>query len=424
MFPMNKLLPKLLTTLSLVLFLGAQLPTKAFSDTTARSTPTSSSSKKPLKKSSKKTAKSSSSKKSSKSSVKKKQAKTAPAPQAEAVIPPQPQEASGPALPQQVTAYKYAYELYSAQQFEKAKDIFKKLAMVTTHHGLHANSLYYYSQCAFRTEDYLGCVKALKILAAKEPGSAAIRKGYVSRFCIFLIDQAASLQTNWDYFRYQAKNADDNGNPVWMESIPPGPKIKRINFRLAFGLYRVLHTIQPNSAEDTAAKQKLENMLEAPLTITWVDEKAATSIYGHPGDFFSVFSTREKKHFSKVICERMFFDFETEYFYKFLDMHDDVRNLRPRFVATSRKVTSSEPGTSTSMPPVPQSIEENPAVPPPPGSEASSAPAAANSISVTTALSTDEDPNKPLTLGNLLHVAGYYPWLDSYSSTIETELSL
>ncbi len=339
------------------------------------------------------------SKKAAKKTTKKTETKNpAPAiavqPSAENVqsIPVAPAEPSGPSLSQLVTAYKYAYELYSAQQFSKAKDIFKKVALLTTHPVLKSNSLYYYSQCSFRTEDYLNCVKALKVLVKKEPDCAAIKKGYVSRFCVFLIDQAAHLQTNWDYFRYQIQT-DENGKPVWRESIPPGPKLKRINFRLGFGLYNVLHAIQPGSTEDVAAKQKLETMLNTPITVLWVDEKAAKTRYGHPSDFFSVFSTNEKKDFSKVICERMFFDFQTEYFYKFLDMHDDVRNLKPRFVATSKVINLG--AVQAPLPAVPAGA-------------------------VTTALSTEEEPDKVLNLGNLLHFAGYFPWLDSYTNTIET----
>ncbi len=310
---------------------------------------------------------------------------------------------AGPGLSQLVTAYKYAYELYAANQFDKAKDIFKKISMVTDEPTLMSNSLYYYSQCAFRTEDYVNCVKGLKVLVKKAPDCSAIKKGFVTRFCVFLIDQASNLQTNWDYFRYQVAD-DENGNPVWKESIPPGPKIKRINFRLGFGLYSVLHAIQPDSPEDAAAKQKLQKMLDAPLTVVWVDEKAAKTNYGHSGDFLSLFSTNEKKNFSKVICDRMFFNFQTEYFYKFLDMHDDVRNLRPRFVAVNKIVKET---AQAGAPPLPESNEASGAI--------------------TTAVSTEEDPNKILTLYNLLHVAGYYPWLDSYSNTIEaapTDLNL
>lgn len=341
--------------------------------------------------------------KHSKKSKKPSQPESSPAVEAAAPKPTEIPKPAGPNIQQLVTAYKYAYELYAARQFEKSRDLFKKIAMVTDEPTLKSNSLYYYSQCAFRTEDYIGCVKGLRVLVNKVPDCAAIKKGFVTRFCVYLIDQSADLQTNWDYFRYQVPN-DENGNAVWKESIPPGPKIKRINFRLGFGLYNVLHAIQPDSPEDAAAKQKLQRMLDAPLTVLWVDEKAPKTIYGHSADFLSLLSTNEKKHFSNVICERMFFNFQTEYFYKFLDMHDDVRNLKPRFVAVNKMISLT-----------PETV-----APPPPAPNTAGGP-------ITTAISTEEDPNKPLTLNNLLHVAGYYPWLDSYSNTIEaapTDLNL
>ena len=388
---MNKLLLKLLTTSILIYTLTLQFPAKGFSDTTAtsQSTPTHQSSKKSSKKSPKKT----SSKKSKKKA--KKPIAAQPTPLTETAIPPHPEETTGgPSMSQLVTAYHYAYELYAAQQFIKAKEIFKKIALVTNQPALKSNSLYYYSQCAFRTEDYLGCVKALKLLVKKEPNCAAIKKGYVTRFCVFLIDQVATLQTHWDYSRYQVR-VDEKGNPVWRESIPPGPKIKRINFRLGFGLYRVLHAIQPDSPEDVAANKKLHYMLSAPLSIVWVDEKAPETKYGHPADVLSVFSSNEKKHFSNVICERMFYDFQTEYFYKFLDMHDDVRNLRPRWVAVTK--TPGKPGSGSDEP-MPQNINEAPQAPPPPGEDAQPAPPAlpapAGSAPTTTALSTEEDPSR------------------------------
>src|SRR5258708_5854668 len=173
-------------------------------------------------------------------------------------------------------------------------------------------------------------------------------------------------------------------------------------------------------AEDVASKQKLDKMLTVPLNIVWVDEKAAETKFGHPGDFFSVFSNNEKKHFSNVICERMFYDFKTDYFYKFLDMHDDVRNFKPRFVAVTKKPSKDGSGDE----PIPQNINQAPEAPPSPGENNQAAPpplpAPSGSAPVTTALSTEEDPNRILTLDNLLRVAGYFPWMDSYSNTIET----
>ncbi len=126
-------------------------------------------------------------------------------------------------------AYTYAKSLYAAKQFDKAKEIFKKLVVVSTDEDLNANSLYLYSQCSFRTEDYTACVKALTILAKRWPSTPLIKTGYVTRFCYYLINEVANLQTNWDYYRFKERTADD-GSPLWKESIPPGFKIKRINF--------------------------------------------------------------------------------------------------------------------------------------------------------------------------------------------------
>jgi tetratricopeptide (TPR) repeat protein len=276
-----------------------------------------------------------------------------------------------PTLTQIITAYKYAYALYSAKRFKEAGDIFKKLAILDTRPDVNANSLYYYSQCAFRTEDYNNCVKALEILAKKWPNSAAVRKGYVSQFSEFLIQQVSSLQTRWDYFRFKERTGPD-GQPIWKESVPPGFKIKRINFKLGFGLYRVLNMIQPDTPQTSTAKKELETMLNSPITMLWVDEKAPPDRYGHPEDFLSIFSLNEKKDFSNVICKRMFFDWQSEKFYQFLDMHDDVRNLKPRFVAQTKQDDDGAAG----------------------------------------------DPTAVFTLSKLFRVSGYNPYSDSYTNIL------
>ncbi len=292
-----------------------------------------------------------------------------------------------PSVQQLYTAYNYAYTLYQAHHFEQAKDLFKKIATISTQPSLNGNALYYYSQCAFRTGDYDGCVKGLSILVKKWPNSPAIQKGYVSRFSIFLIDQVSKLQTNWDYYRYK-ETTDEKGQIVWKESVPPGFKIKRINFRLGFGLYRILTLIQPNAPETTSAKQKLQGMLNAPITLIWIDEKAPVNRYGHPEDFFSFFSTPEKKDFSKVICDRMFYNWKTDKFYQFLDMYDDVRNEKPRFIAK----TKSPDETASQV--LPQTKTSN--------STAS------------------QDPTAILTLAKLFQVAGYNPYDDSFTDLVNT----
>lgn len=295
-------------------------------------------------------------------------------------------------------AYNYAKELYAGKQYDKAKDVFKKIALAATDSDLNANSLYLFSQCAFHTEDFIGCIKALNILAKRWPDCPIIKTGYVARFCSYIINDEANLQTSWDYLRFESR-FDDKGKPVWKESIPPGFKLKRINFKLAFGCYRVLSALQPNSPQTTSAKQELDTMLNAPITMVWVDEKAPPTRYGHPADFFSIFSLNEKKGFSKIICDRMFYDWESDRLYQFLNMYDDVRNLKPRFVARSK------------------TPEETPVQPGPPitGNQVL-LPQAAGPSAVTPEY---HDPLAVLTLSKLFQVSGYNPYSDSYTNVIE-----
>ena len=279
-------------------------------------------------------------------------------------------------------AYAYAKNLYAAKDFDRAKEIFKKIIIAATDPDLSQNSLYLFSQCAFRTEDFNGCVKSLTILAKRWPSSPLITSGYVSRFCYFVINEVANLQTRWDYYRFEERR-DDKGQPVWKESVPPGLKIKRINFKLGFGLYRVLSLIQPKSPQTAYAKQKLDSMLAAPITMLWVDEKAPPTDYGHPEDFVSIFSTVEKKDFSKVICDRMFFDWETEKFYLLVDMFDDIRNLKPQFVA---RTWPPQEGVTVTVP-------------------------------------TFDNKAPFFTLSALFKIAGYNPYSDSFTNLIESSPS-
>lgn len=299
-----------------------------------------------------------------------------------------------------VDAYNYAKGLYAAQQFDKAKEIFKKEVLAATDSDINANSLYLYSQCAFHTDDFLGCVKGLSILAQRWPNCPIIKTGYVARFCSHLINDEANLQTSWDYLRFESR-FDEKGNPIWKESIPPGFKLKRINFKLAFGLYRVLKTLQPGSPQASTAKQELETMLNAPITMVWVDEKAPPTRFGHPGDFFSIFSINEKKDFSKIICQRMFFDWQTEKLYQFLNMYDDVRNLKPRFVARSK------PPEEASVQAGPITTTGNQVLAPTAASPSASTPI-------------QHDPLAVLTLSKLFQMSGYNPYTDSFTNVIET----
>jgi hypothetical protein len=379
---------KLWLTLIFLLIAVPLLPSKAYSDTGSH--------------------KKKASKKSSKSSKKPKATPKAST-QAPSVTQAVPLVERNHGRPREllVQAYDYAKNLYAAKQYDKAKDTFKKLVAVSTDMDINSNSLYLYSQCAFRTEDYTGCVRALTILAKRWPGCPIIRSGYVTRFCYFVINEVGSLQTNWDYYRFKERT-DANGDPIWKESVPPGYKIKRINFKLGFGLYRVLKIIQPNTAPTLTAKKKLDYMLNAPITMVWIDEKAPPNPWGHPADFFSIFSTNEKKDFSNVICERMFFDWKTEKFYLFLDMYDDVRNLKPRFIARTKQPDEAQ------------------AMDAPVTSGAPAAPALPGAAPVTAAAA-QEDPTIVLTLTKLFQVSGYNPYDDSYTNLIEsspTDLNL
>ncbi len=316
--------------------------------------------------------------------------------------------------------YHYANLLYLNKKFDQAKDIFKKIALSSGDPTLNANSLYYYSQCCFMTKDFEGCVKALTILAKKWPQSNAIQKGYVNRFANFVINQVSLLQVHWDYYRYMGYNED--GKEVWKESIPPGFKVKKINFKLGFGLYRVLDIINPNAKDTKDAKDKLEVMLNMPITMVWVDEKPATNRFGHPADFLSIFSVKEKKIFSKIICERMFFDWSNDKLYQFFLTYDDVRNLKQRYVArtkapielsnapsaisgtilpTNASVVAGAPATIDAGPPMSGSPEDD-----------------LNALNILTSR---------FTLARLFKLAGYDPYKDVFKNVVDaatTDLNL
>lgn len=313
-----------------------------------------------------------------------------------------------PQSQQMIIAYNYAYSLYEARKFDQAKDLFRKLAAASMQPIINGNSLYYYSQCAFRTGDYDGCIKGLDLLAKRWPNSPAIKKGFVTRFATFLIDQVTTLQTNWDYYRYEDGTVDDKGDIVWKESVPAGYKIKRINFKLGFGLYKILQQIEPTANETGVAKQKLEIMLNTPIKMLWADEKAPGSRFGHPADFYSSLSDDEKKSFSKVICERVFYDWKSDKLYQFFDIYDDVENLKPKYVARTKQFDL------TQTPPPPSALVTYNGR----GSTNNLAPPMLASIVV--APKTYKDPTAVLTLANLFQVTGYNPYTDTYTNLLET----
>ncbi|HXL72170.1 MAG TPA: hypothetical protein VN963_00975, partial [bacterium] len=311
---------------------------------------------------------------------------------------------------QSIIAYNYAYSLYQAQKFDVAEELFRKLASAAMQPSINASSLFYYSQCAFRTENYDGCVKGLNLLVKRWPNSPIITKGYVSQFAIYLIDQVAAIQTNWDYYRYSDGTLDEKGNTQWKESVPPGYKIKRINFKLGFGLYNILQETQPNSPNTILEKQKLDQMMNLPIKILWTDEKAPPSRYGHPADFFSLLTAAEKKQFSKLICDRIFYNWQTDKLSDFFDIYDDVENLKPKYVAKTKEFVSS----SSDSQPVLQFNQAGTlnGIQPPMLAQVRNAP------------TTYTDPTAVLTLANLFRVSAYNPYTDTFTNLIETQPAL
>jgi tetratricopeptide (TPR) repeat protein len=328
-------------------------------------------------------------------------AQAAPASAAPAAQPNDPQSQ------QMIIAYNYAYSLYEARKFDQAKDLFRKLAAASMQPIINGNALYYYSQCAFRTGDYDGAVKGLDLLVKRWPNSPASKKGFVTRFATFLIDQVSTLQTNWDYYRYSDGTLDEKGEIAWKESVPAGYKIKRINFKLGFGLYKILQLIEPTANETGLAKQKLEIMLNTPIKMLWADEKAPGSKYGHPADFYSSLSTEEKKGFSKVMCDRIFYNWKSDKFYEFFDIYDDVENLKPKYIARTKQMDTSQ------APPNPSDLVTFNTR----GNSTLTPPMLANVVKTP---KTYKDPTAVLTLANLFQVSGYNPYTDAYTNSIET----
>jgi len=332
-----------------------------------------------------------------------------------------PQLAS--AAPSVDAAYQYAYSLYNVNNFTQAKQYYLYVFLNASDPELKANSLYLLTQCYLHLGDYNNCVKAANMLAGGYPHSSIVQKGMLTSFSTYMINQVASIQADWDYWRY-ADGTDDDGKIVWKESVPVGKRIKRIDFKLAFGLYRALKTLNPDSQATADAKKQLQTMLDTPITILWVDEKAPPNRYGHPADFYSLFTKNEKKDFSKSICERMFYDWKTDKLYQFMDMYDDVRNYKPRFTAQTRQPTD-DPTASAPIPPAPPTAAAAslPGLPPPPPLSADVK--TANAASATTATAApppvySEDFGDVLTLAKLFQVAAYDPYSDSFSNPAET----
>ncbi|GEM_PF-3106466 len=232
--------------------------------------------------------------------------------------------------------YKRATLIYRDKDYKTSKDILKGVAEKSTNSELSGNALYLLTDCYVRLGEYDNSIKSINLLTKNFPQSSIVKNGYVLKFAVNIIDRLTQIPTDWDYWRYQ-DGFDDQGKPFYKESVPKGKRITRINFKLAFGMYRSLQQSAPNSPEALEAKRKLETMLAQPITFMWVDEKAQLSRWGHPEDFFSKLSTKEKKYFSEVICERMFYDWKTDKFHEHLLMFDDVRNLKHHYTARGKE---------------------------------------------------------------------------------------
>ena len=325
----------------------------------------------------------------------------------------------GKAAPSIEEAYQYAYSLYTANNFSQAKQYYLYVVLNGTDSEQKANSLYLLCQCYLRLGDYNNCVKAANMLAGGYPKSSIVKNGSLTNFSTSLINQITNFQTDWDYWRYQ-DGTDDKNEIVWKESVPIGKRIKKIDFKLAFGLYRAMVKLNPTSTETKDAKKKLDAMLSRPMTIIWVDEKAAPNRNGHPADFFSLFTKNEKKDFSKVICDRMFYDWKSDMLWRFMDMYDDVRNLKPQYTAKTFNLDSDNSGDTGVAGPVPTATPKpSDALPPPPplpGLEASADTpnTKAPEPQMTTPVDTD------LTLGRLFTAAAYDPYSDTFSNPAET----
>jgi hypothetical protein len=342
------------------------------------------------------------------------------------------------AAPSVDEAYQYAYGLYSANNFTQAKQYYLYVVLNGTNPEQKANSLYLLCQCYLRLGDYNNCVKAANILAGGYPHSSIVKKGMLTNFSTSLITQISNFQADWDYWRYQ-DGVDDKNAIVWKESVPVGKRIKRIDFKLAFGLYRALVKLNPDSTECVDAKKKLDAMLARPMTIIWVDEKAAPDRLGHPADFFSLFTKNEKKDFSKVICDRMFYDWKSDKLYQYMDMYDDVRNLKPQYTAKTMNLDSDNSGpTAEAAPAPPQAAATNSTPPPPPlpGDLAKTSdgaplppplPGVDASSDTTTAQVAPPPPTQAavfdptsLTLAKLFASSAYDPYSDTFSNPAET----
>jgi len=242
---------------------------------------------------------------------------------------PEPQVNAG----DQLQNYKDALAAYRHREYATAKKILNDVVAGSKNDNLTANCLCLIAASDIGMGEYDDCLKNIQTVTKDYYQTSAVQKGYVNRFATYIINQISKVPTTWDYQRWEdGKTAE--GKPQYKESVPLGTHIVRVDFKLAFGLYRCMEKISPDAPETAVAKKQLTTLLMTPITFVWVDEKVQLSKKGHPVDFLAKISLKEKKHFSEIVCERIFQNWKTDKMYQCLNFYDEVRNLKHRFTAT------------------------------------------------------------------------------------------
>lgn len=253
---------------------------------------------------------------------------TAPVAKAPEVQAPEPQVNAG----DQLKNYKDALAAYRHREYATAKKILTDVVAGSNNDNLTANCLCLIAASDIGMGEYDDCLKNIQTVTKDYYQTSAVQKGYVNHFATYIINQISKVPTTWDYQRWEDGKTDD-GKPQYKESVPLGTHIVRVDFKLAFGLYRCMEKISPDAPETAVAKKQLTTLLMTPITFVWVDEKVQLSKKGHPVDFMAKISLKEKKRFSEIICERIFQNWKTDKMYQCLNYYDEVRNLKHRYTA-------------------------------------------------------------------------------------------
>ncbi len=228
--------------------------------------------------------------------------------------------------------YQEALKAYRHKEYPTSKKLLTEIVASSQNDNLTANCLCLMAASDIGLGQYDACLKNIERVTKDYSHTPAVQQGYVTRFSTYIIDQIANLPTTWDYLRWE-DGKDAEGKTQYKESVPLGTHIVRVDFKLAFGLYRCMQKIAPDAPETTSAKKKLVGMLTTPINFVWVDEKVRLREKGHPVDFLSKITLKEKKRFSEIICERIFHDWKTDKMYQCLEFYDEVKNLKHRYTA-------------------------------------------------------------------------------------------